>query len=293
MMKRFGLYKRLPINRIKTVRPATRWIPDALIGCILPVKIGDVKILDHGTVGEVWASALGLRESFSLPKGLNRVDVVGIEGFSPYWRRDHDHPVMTNGNALELILYLEQLLFNTRKEQRSSKIKVAVGGVSATQISTVARLLSREVHEMILIGREPFLQRLAEQIMAETGLAARILPDLPDEHVDRIIGCGEECFQGISCDRLFTSDLRSVHRRLFPWMLQGSCQWAVEEIQSFAAAEAMLMVLGEWDKSLILPGRLSVAWVDYVEKLIRDIGFPLPWVALDTPPPVGYNVNNF
>jgi hypothetical protein len=63
-------------------------------------------------------------------------------------------------------------------------------------------------------------------------------------------------------------------------------------MQSLAAAEAVLMILGGWDRSQVTPGLLSVAWVEHIGKIAKNIGFCLPLEALDTPPPVGYNVNN-
>jgi hypothetical protein len=294
MMKRFGLYKCLPIGRLKVIQPIARLVPNRFIHYIPPMKVGSVEMMipDEATLGEVWVSPAEVRTKHILPRALYQSEVVGIEGWPIPPGPTSNKPVFTNGNALELINYLEGFLNKKKQSRRSAKIRVAIGGGDPRQVSTVARLLSREIDELLLIGEEPYLWRLAGQILAETGLAVRIRPFLPDEHFERVISCGETSFRGRSHDRLFSLQSSSPDDELFPWRLQGSSEQALQEVQSLAAAEAVLMILGGWDRSKVTPGLLSVAWVEHIGKIAKDIGFRLPLEALDTPPPVGYNVNN-
>lgn len=294
MIKRFGLYKCLPVGRLRTVQPIARWIPDRFMRHIPPLKVGSVEMTfpEKEAIGDVWVSPLASLEEQYLPKTLHRYDVLGIEGFPIAPQTRKANPVLTNGNALEFIVYLERFLFHFNRNGRKNKIKVAIGGSHPVQVSTVARLLGREVDEMVLIGEEPYLQRLAGQILAETGLAVRICPRLPNERFERVIECGGRKLRETSGDLLFAWDTPPAQRLHFPWISQGSSESAVQEIQSFAAAEVILMMLGGWDPSRIIPGILSVAWVEHIGKLRRETGIQLPLEELDTPPPVGYNVNN-
>ena len=291
-MNRFGVFKPWPMQRLRMAQPLGRWLPTRWLRRLPPKKLGDIDLILPGgdATGTVWISS-GLEQPMRrLPKEALALRVVGIEGATPAVTYNPDSALLTNGDALELSFFMALLpLLATSLRRRVTKLRVALGGVGFPQVSTAARLVSREVGELVIVGQEPSLIRVAGQIMAETGLSVRIRSQWPNEGLDLAIGCGIVPPVKSRVISLFNSGQRIISTPHFSWNYKDVAPVLAEEIASFAAAEALLLTLGGFNGTGYYPGQISLRWVEHIKYLANQLELNLVSESLDTQKSVGYN----
>lgn len=292
-MRSFGVYKVVPLGYYRALQPWTGWVPQRLLRRLPPHRLGEARleIGNNSTVrGVLWIASSEARNGHRWPRVLNSLPVVGVEGTVLERDPGEDSPIITNGDALELLFFIDRMARTAPAERPLYKQRMAIGGSDPARVSTTARLLAREISEMVLIGNEPYLQRVAGHILAETGLAVGVCSAVSEDDFDRIIWCGEPTIPGISHLGLFRRN-RCMDR--VPWTVHDDSPIISREIATFSAAEAMLLTVAEARSPIFKAGRLSVGGVEQIAKIQQEMGFGPKMEALDTPPPVGYNDNNF
>jgi hypothetical protein len=288
----FGVFKPWPMQRLRVAQPLGRWLPTRWLRHLPPKKLGDIDLVLPGgdATGTVWVSSSMEQQTRRLPKEALALRVVGIEGAMPAITYNPDSALLTNGDALELSFFLAVLpLLATSWRRRVAKLRVVIGGVSLSQVSTAARLVAREVGELVIVGQEPALLRVAGQIMAETGLSARVCSQWPKEGFDLAIGCGMVPPVKSRIISLFNSGQRVFPAPHFSWNYKDATPVLAEEIASFAAAEALLLTIGGFGGTGYYPGQISLHWVEHIKYLANQLELNLVAEPLDTQKSVGYN----
>lgn len=290
-MDRFGLIRALPMAHYRRVRLLARLTPLPLLPSLRPGKVGEATV----GLGEAEARVtlwFSLREAQTWPRSIHQIPVVGLDGYGDLPAMTRDSVLVTRGEALELALLLDKLPhLALRKGRMVSRLRVVLGGGPPIHLSTAGRLLARYVGEMVLVGTGPHLRRIAQQILAETGLAVRHSAAPLLEPSDLVVWCGMEP-PTITADQCLFTDGPWLARPEFSWVLKDPSNKIGQEISSYAAGEAFLLSLGGWKRRHLQFGLVSVSWVENIHEMAKDMGLSLIREKLDTPRRVGYNDYN-
>lgn len=292
-MRRFGVFKALPPVRFKAAWHGGSWLPEGLAHRLPPRRLGECQVALAGGAeaqGLVWVGCSKEGHGHRLPRMLRALDVVGLEGWLAGAGPPDGSALFTDGDALELGLFLETLpLLALTMGRRLPSLRMAIGGSEPYRVGVTARLLAREVGELVMVGEWPLLPRVAGQILGESGLAARVKRRWPAGGWDLTIWCGLPPPKGYFDVVLFNPTKRLGAAPRFSWTVQGSAPPLYDEFASFAAAEAFLLTVGGGDRWGRTPFPFSLGWVGHVRALAKELGFHRLPGSLDTITPVGYN----
>ncbi|HOQ24149.1 MAG TPA: hypothetical protein PLI94_05940 [Bacillota bacterium] len=292
-MRRFGVIKALPPVRFKAAWPGGRWLPERLLQRLPPRRLGACQVVSVGGAaarGMVWVGCHNGERACRLPRLAQALTVVGLEG----WPAGVDLPagpaLFTTGDALELGLFLEALpSLAAGRGLRLGSLRIVIGGCEPYRLGVTARLLARDVGELVMVGRWPSLPRLAGQILGESGLAVQVKRGWPVGGWDLAVWCGPLPTWGHFDITLFNPARRLRTAPSFSWQVLDGPPLLAEELASFAAAEAFLLAVDGGERTGKASFPFSLAWVGYIRKLAKELGlYHLP-ASLDTAMPVGYN----